>query len=111
MVSDRKMTVPPYSTILTVIWPFGSNFGPKQFYTNQESSTASDFELPCKPLLGPSPELMQPQSSLRVVQGGIAWRQHITGACWRWKWEVLGWSGLSEAIFALAVPAPELMHP
>jgi hypothetical protein len=23
-------TVPPYSTILTVIWLFGSNFGPKQ---------------------------------------------------------------------------------
>ena len=24
-VSDRTRTVPPYSTILTVIWPFGSN--------------------------------------------------------------------------------------
>jgi len=23
-------TVPPYSTIWTVIWPFGSNLGPKQ---------------------------------------------------------------------------------
>ena len=24
-------TVPPYSTILTVIWPFGSKFGPNLF--------------------------------------------------------------------------------
>ena len=104
-MSDRTRWCPPYSTILTVIWPFGSNFGPKQFYTNQESSTASDFELPCKPLLGPSPELMQPQSSLRVVQGSIVWHQHVRGACSRLKWEVLGWRGLSEAIFALAVPA------
>jgi hypothetical protein len=39
---------------------------------NLESSTASDFEFPCKPLLGPSPELMQPQSNLRVVQGSIS---------------------------------------
>jgi hypothetical protein len=55
--------VPPYSTILTVIWPFGSNFGQNFFFLfatiiyeiiNQElSSTASDFELPFKPLLGP----------------------------------------------------------
>ena len=71
----------------------------------QKSSTASDFEFPCKPLLGPFPELMQPEPSLRVVQGSIAWRQHVRGACWRWKWVVLGWRGLSEAIFALAVPA------
>ena len=27
---------------------------------NQEPSVASDFEFSCKPLLGPSPELMQP---------------------------------------------------
>jgi hypothetical protein len=72
---------------------------------DQESSTASDLKFPCKPLLGPSPELMQPQTSLRVVQGSIVWRQHIRGACWRWKCEVLGRRGLSEAIFALAVPA------
>jgi len=52
----------------------------------QESSTASDFEFPCKPLLGPSPELMQPQPSPRVVQGSIVWRQHMRGACGRWKW-------------------------
>jgi len=78
---------------------------------NQESSTASDFEFPCKPLLGSSPELMQPQPSLRVVQGSIAWRQHIRGACGRWRWEVLGWRGHSEAKIALAVPAPELMQP
>jgi len=64
-----------------------------------------DFEFPCKPLLGPSPELTQPQSSLRVVQGSIVWHQHVRGACSRLKWEVLGWRGLSEAIFALAVPA------
>jgi hypothetical protein len=47
---------------------------------NQESSTAFDFEFPCKPLLGPSPELMQPQPSLRVVQGSIVWGQHMGGA-------------------------------
>jgi len=52
---------------LTVIWPFGSNFDPKHSLSfcnnymyktqtiNQESSAASDFEFPCKPLLGPSP--------------------------------------------------------
>jgi hypothetical protein len=52
---------------------------------DKELSTASDFEFPCKPLLGPFPELMQPQPSLRVVQGSIVWHQHIRGACWRWK--------------------------
>jgi hypothetical protein len=78
---------------------------------NQESSTASDFEFPCKPLLGPSPKLMQPQPSPRVVQGSIVWRQHVRGACGRWKWEVLGRRGHSEAQIALAVPAPELMQP
>jgi len=72
---------------------------------NQESSTASDFEFPCKPLLGPSPKLMQPQPSLRVVQGSIMWHQHMRGACGRWKWEVLGRRGHSEAKIALAVPA------
>ena len=71
----------------------------------QESSTASDFEFPCKPLLGPSPKLMQPQPSLRVVQGSIMWHQHMRGACGRWKWEVLGRRGHSEAKIALAVPA------
>jgi hypothetical protein len=70
---------------------------------NQELSTAFDFELPCKPLLGP--KLMQPQSSLRVVQGSIVWRQLVRVAYLRRKWEVLGWRGLSEAIFALAVQA------
>ena len=72
---------------------------------NQESSIASDFEFPCKPLLGPSPELMQPQPSLGVIQGSIVWLQRERGVCWIWKWEVLGRRGLSEAIFALAVPA------
>jgi len=48
---------------------------------------------------------MQPQPSLRVVQGSIVWRQRVGGACGRWKWEVFGWRGLSEAIIALAVPA------
>ena len=43
----------------------------------QKSSTASDFEFPCKPLLSTSPELMQPQPSLRVVQGSSVWRQHV----------------------------------
>jgi len=53
--------------------------------------TASDSKFPCKPLLGPSPELMQPQPSLRIVQGSILWRRHTRGACWRWRWEVWGW--------------------
>jgi len=60
---------------------------------------------------GPFPELMQPQPSLRVVQGSIVWRQHMRGACGRWIWEVLGRRGHSEANFALAVPASQLMHP
>ena len=47
---------------------------------NQESSTASNFEFPCKPLLSPSPELMQPQPSLGVIQGSIVRRQHMRGA-------------------------------
>jgi len=49
----------------------------------QESITASDFEFPCKPLLGHSPELMQLQHSLRVVQGSFVWCLHVRGACWR----------------------------
>jgi hypothetical protein len=49
----------------------------------QESSIASDIEFPCKPLLGPFPELMQPQPSLRVVQESFVWRQHMR-VCWRW---------------------------
>jgi hypothetical protein len=64
------------------------------------------FEFPCKPLLGPSPELMQQQPSLRVVQGSIVWRQHgrstlgsENGRFWG------GDRGLSEAIFAPALPA------
>ena len=106
--------MPPYSMILTVIWPFGSNFDSflcatiiNELNTNikQESSIASDFQFPCKPLLGPSPELMQPQPSLRVVQGSIVWRQRMRGVCLRWKWEVLGRRGLSETIFTLAMPA------
>jgi hypothetical protein len=47
----------------------------------------------------------------QIVQGSIVWRQHMRGACRRWKWEVLGRRGLSGAIFALAVPAPKLMQP
>jgi len=27
----------------------------------------------------PAPELMQPQPSLRIVQGSIVWRQHMGG--------------------------------
>ena len=53
----------------------------------------------------PATELMQPQPSLRVVHGRVCavstWEEH-TGER---KWEVLGWRGLSEANFALAVPA------
>jgi len=76
----------------------------------QELSTASDFEFPCKLLLGPSPELMQPQPSLRVVQGSIVWRQHMRRACGRCTPPV-GRRGHSEAKIALAVPALELMQP
>jgi len=52
--------VPPYRTILTITWLFGSNFRPITFLffvqqllmnktqiIEQESSTASDFEFPC----------------------------------------------------------------
>jgi hypothetical protein len=53
---------------------------------NKESSTASDFEFPYKPLLGPSTKLMQPQPSFRVVQGSTVCRQHVRGVCWRWIW-------------------------
>ena len=77
----------------------------KTLIVNQESSTASDFEFPFKPLLGPSPELMQPQPSLRVIQGSIVWRQHMRGACGRRKWEVLGRRNHYKAKIALAVPA------
>ena len=74
--------------------------------TNQESSTASDFEFPCNPLLGPSPELMQTQPSLWVVQGSIVWLRHIRGAHRGAKMGDLGVErGLSEAIFAPAVLA------
>jgi len=62
----------------------------KTLIVNQESSTASNFEFPSKPLLGPSPELMQPQPGLRVVQGSILWRQNKRGACGRWKREAFG---------------------
>jgi len=86
-------------------------FKNKTLIVNQESSTASNFEFPCKPLLGPSSELMQPQPSLRVVQGSIVWRQHMRGACRRREWEVLGRRGHSEAKVSLAVPALELMQP
>ena len=83
-----------YKTVPTVKYnfdrnlAFASNFSPKQLLmnktqiNNQESSTASNFEFPCKPVLGPSPELMQPQTSLRVVHGSIVWRQHMGGAHW-----------------------------
>jgi len=54
---------------------------------------------------GPFPELIQPKPSLRVVQRSIVYSQHMSGVCWRWKWEVLGQRGLSEAEFTLAVPA------
>jgi len=77
----------------------------KTLIVNQESSTASDFEFPCKPLLGSSLELMQPQPSLRVIQGSIVWLQHMRGACGRWKCKVLGRRDHSEAKVALAVPA------
>ena len=33
-------------------------------------------------------------------------RQNMRGACWRWKCEVMKRRGLSEVIFALAVPPP-----
>jgi len=116
----EKYGVRPYKDSATVQYNFDRNlavwlqFGPKQLFSfcdnyswqmiNQKSSTAFDFEFPCKPLLGPSLELMQPQPSIRVVQGSIVRRQHMRGACGGWKWEILGRRGRSEAIFALAVP-------
>jgi hypothetical protein len=45
-----------------------------------ELNTASDFEFSCKPLLGPSLELMQPKPSLSVAQGSHVWCQHMGGA-------------------------------
>ena len=39
---------------------------------NQESSTASDFEFPCKPLLGPSPELYSPNPASRSFRHCVA---------------------------------------
>ena len=63
------------------------------------------IKVPCKPLLGLSPELIQPKPSLRVVQRSIVWSHYMRGVCWRWKWEVLGRRGLSEAEITLAVPA------
>jgi len=57
------------------------------FSCKQGTDAANYFGVPCKPPLGPSPELMQPQPSLRVVQGSTLWRQHMWrqhmgGACW-----------------------------
>ena len=163
-------TVPPHSTILTVIWPFGSNFDPKSFISFCNNclwwNTLYQPEIKyCVRLLNfhasycwaLPPSWCSQQPSLRVVQGSIVWRQHIRGACWRCKWEVfgaespfwgqlctgsaspranaaptqpqdrsgkhcvasahgrstpgnengrcLGWRGLTEAIFATAVPA------
>ena len=60
---------------------------------------------------GPFPRadaaLTQPQGR----PGSIVWRQLMRGACGRWKWEVLGRRGHSEAKIARAVAAPELMQP
>jgi hypothetical protein len=60
---------------------------------------------------GPFPRadaaLTQPQGR----PGSIVWRQLMRGACGRWKWEVLGRRGHSEAKFAQAVAAPKLMQP
>jgi hypothetical protein len=101
---DRNLAVWLQFRPKTIVFFLQQLFINKIHIIEQESSTASDFEFPCKPLLGPSPKLMQPQPSPRVVQGSIVWLQHMRGACKRWKWEVLGRRGHSEAIFALAVP-------
>jgi len=117
--SVRKGWSQPYKDGATVQYGFDQNlavwlqFRPKKivlfatiFHVEQKSSTASDFEFPCKPLLGPSPELMQPQPSLRVVHGSIVWRQHMGGAH---RGAEMGGFGAerrhSEVIIALAVPA------
>jgi hypothetical protein len=94
-----------FDSNLNVRLQFQQMFTSKTQINNQESSTASDFEFSCKPLLGPSPELMQPQPSLRVVQGSIVWRQHMGGARRGAKMGVLGRRDLSEANIAPAVPA------
>jgi len=38
----------------------------------------------------PAPELMQPQPSLKVVQGSIVWRHHMGGAHWGAKMGGIG---------------------
>jgi len=63
----------------TLVFFLQQLFKYKTAIVNQESSTASDFEFPCKSLLGPSPKLMQPQPSLRVVQKSVVWRQRVRG--------------------------------
>jgi hypothetical protein len=92
-------------TVLTVITPYsmvrvtvGQNFqlGTKYCVRLRVSMqvTAGPF-----PRAGAAPT--QPQGR----QGSISVGQYVRGACWRCKWEVLGWRGLSKAIFAQAVPA------
>ena len=78
----------------------------KKTQINQVSFTHVRLQVSMQATTGPFPELMQPPNpasgSFRVA---FLWRQHARGACWRLKREVLGKRGLSEAIFALAVPA------
>jgi len=95
------------------IWPKICRFFLQRLFINktqfviQESITASDFKFPCKPLLGPSSELMQPQPSLRAAQGSITVASARKRSRLKWKWEVLGRKGFSEAVFA---PAQEAWH-
>jgi hypothetical protein len=106
-------TVPSYRTILIVIWLFSSNFGPKQLFSFCNSSLLIKRNQVLRPTLSfhashcwaYPPSWCSPNLASGSFREAVLWRQHVRGACWKWKWEVLGWRGLSEAIFALAVPA------
>ena len=78
----------------------------KKTQINQVSFTHVRLQVSMQATTGPFPELMQPPNPASgSFREAFLWRQHVRGACSRWRWEVLGRRGLSEAIFALAVPA------
>jgi hypothetical protein len=78
--SDRNLAVWPQFRPIPFLFVMQQISINRTQIIGQESSTASDFEFPCKPLLGPSPELMQPQPGLGVIHRSIVWRQHMGGA-------------------------------
>jgi len=122
--SNRTRTVPLYSTNLTVIWPFGSNFGPKPFFSfcnnclwikhkvltsNQALRPTLSFHASHCWALPPSWCSPNPASgSFREALCGVSTQEGHAGGGNGW---CLGRRGLSEAIISLALPAPELMQP